>query len=287
MARRNPQGGYIIAAGEVAAFSVCAQSWDLLWNKSSKRSLPLVHEHSESAQGQLLHEEWASFFEQSLELSGLIRYLAVLICIVSVFFIFLPSERQPLSNLFSLSLSSKGLQLIVLVSIAFWLVRKFIREGSKKRRQAGFESQEIAVAMEGSTFLPEREYISEQQGLAGRPDALLKEGELTIPVERKPLAKKLRDRYVVQLLIYMRLVEEFEGQRPPYGYLFLGKNCRRVKVVNSEKRQAWVDDMLVQMRGILDGGVPSPTPHPMKCSKCKARDRCSSRLDVTSTDVSP
>lgn len=287
MARRNPRGGYIIAAGEVAAFSVCPQSWDLLWNKRSKGSRPLVHDHSESVHGQLLHEEWSNFFEQSLELSGLIRYLAVLICIVSVFFIFLPSERQPLSNLFSLSLSSKGLQLLVLVSIAFWLVRKFLREGSIKRRQAGFENQEIAVAIEGSTFLPEREYISEQQGLAGRPDALLKEGELIIPVERKPLAKKLRDRYVAQLLIYMRLVEEFEGRRPPYGYLFLGKNCRRVRVVNSEKRQAWVEGMLVRMRAILDGDKPNPTPHPMKCSRCKARDRCSSRLDVISDGVSP
>jgi CRISPR-associated protein Cas4 len=114
--------------------------------------------------------------------------------------------------------------------------------------------------------------------LAGRPDALVKEHDYVIPVERKPLAKKLRDRYVVQLLIYMRLVEEFEGVRPPHGYLLLGPSCRRIKVVNSESKQQWVDSLIREMRGILEGMEPRAAPHEKKCRKCEARERCDSKV---------
>jgi CRISPR/Cas system-associated exonuclease Cas4 (RecB family) len=92
------------------------------------------------------------------------------------------------------------------------------------------------------------------------------------------LAKKLRDRYVAQLLIYMRLVEEFEGVRPPHGYLLLGPQCRRVKVVNSSAKQEWVDGLLQEMRRVLEGGNPSPKPHPKKCSRCEVQARCSARM---------
>lgn len=279
MARRNPRGGFTIAAGEVAAFSVCPQAWDLLWNKASKGVPREGLTSPESTKGQALHEEWSGFFEQSVELSSLIRYLAVLICVVSVFFIFLASDGRPISRFFELSFSSRGVQVLILIAIAFWLVRVFLREFSRKKRQAGFEKTEIALAIDGSDLLPEREYVSEIQGLAGRPDALMREGAYVIPIERKPLAKKLRDRYVAQLIVYMRLVEEFEGQRPPHGYLFLGQNCRRVKITNSDKRQEWVEKMLKDMQNVLAGNPPVPSPHPRKCAKCEARNRCASRAD--------
>jgi CRISPR/Cas system-associated exonuclease Cas4 (RecB family) len=118
--------------------------------------------------------------------------------------------------------------------------------------------------------------------LAGKPDALVKEEEFFLPVERKPLAKKLRDRYVAQLLVYMRLVEEFEGAKPPHGYLLLGPKCRRVKVQNSPQKQQWVDSMIREMRLILDGSEATAQPHPSKCAKCDVRHRCPSRLDSSS-----
>jgi CRISPR/Cas system-associated exonuclease Cas4 (RecB family) len=101
-----------------------------------------------------------------------------------------------------------------------------------------------------------------------------------IPVERKPLAKKLRDRYVAQLLVYMRLVEEFEGTRPSKGYLLLGPECRRITIENSEARQRWLGTLLEQMRRVLDGGEARATPHPAKCSKCDVRSRCPAAADA-------
>ncbi len=168
---------------------------------------------------------------------------------------------------------------MVLAAITFLVIRSFSKAARKRHRDTGFSLNEVAIAMEGSSIVPSREYISIAQGLAGKPDALVKEGEDLIPVERKPLAKKLRDRYVAQLVVYMKLVEEFEGHRPSKGYLLLGEDCRRITIENSEAKQKWVGTLISQMRKILDGEEARATPHPAKCSKCDVRHRCPSRVD--------
>jgi CRISPR-associated protein Cas4 len=273
VARVNPAGGYIIAAGEVSAFSVCPKAWHLLWHGVGKRDSG----NPNSLLGQRLHSDWSRFFEESLRLGTWIRYLAVLVCCMLVVFMAISSSRAPLNELFQLSLKNRGLQVVLLVIAALWLIRSFGKEATRKHEASGFSQSEVALAIDGGMLLPEREYVSERQGLAGKPDAIIREFDFVIPVERKPLAKKLRDRYVVQLLIYMRLVEEFEGIRPPHGYLLLGPACRRVKVVNSESKQRWVDSMIKEMRRVLHGAAPNPDPHPKKCDKCEVRERCEDR----------
>ena len=149
----------------------------------------------------------------------------------------------------------------------------------QKRREAGIDPGATTVSIDGSRTLPLRHYVSERQGLAGRPDALVYEEGFIIPVERKPLANKIRDRYIAQLLVYMRLIEEFEGKRPPYGYLILGKSCRKVKIENSPEKQAWLQKMIDDMQAILAGVPAKADPHPIKCRKCDLRESCQFRVD--------
>lgn len=279
MARRSPDGTYTIAAGEVSVFSVCPQSWHLKWNKREAESITT----SQSVLGQRLHRDWAQFFEESLKLSNWMKYLIILLCLMILVFIAVSSSRAPLHELFQLSWRNRGLQLVLLASTALWVIRSFGREALRRHEGAGFSPSDVTLAIDGSSILPDREYVSTRQGLAGRPDALIREEGKVIPVERKPLAKKLRDRYVVQMLVYLRLVEEFEGARPPHGYLLLGPKCRRIKIVNSETKQMWVSGLIAEMRRILDGGTPIPAPHPVKCAKCDVRTRCSARQDAETT----
>ena len=178
-----------------------------------------------------------------------------------------------------------GLELLLIVGASLWVIRAFVGAGRKRRAAAGFTQKERPVSVDGSTTLPAREYISPKQGLAGKPDALILENDFPVPVERKPLAKKLRDRYIAQLLVYMRLVEEFEGKKPPYGYLLLGPTCRRIRIENSQKRQAWLDRLLADMRKGLQGKGVKPTPHPIKCAKCDVKHRCSARGDLVSINA--
>ncbi len=249
-------------------------SWKLKWIDKTA-----TQKHSSVALGQELHKHWSVVFEESLLLGRWIRYLAVLITTAAVVFLLLHPPEVPLSGLLVVSFQNNGLQLVVLAAITFLVIRSFLKAARKRHRATGFSVDQVALAMEGSSILPAREYISEAQGLAGKPDALVREGDDLIPVERKPLAKKLRDRYVAQLVVYMRLVEEFEGRRPSKGYLLLGEKVRRVTIENTEAKQKWVGTLISQMRGILDGEEAQATPHPAKCSKCDVRHRCAARAD--------
>jgi CRISPR/Cas system-associated exonuclease Cas4 (RecB family) len=131
------------------------------------------------------------------------------------------------------------------------------------------------VSIEGSKSFPGKNYVSTQQGLAGKPDAIIEEHGYLIPVEIKPLAKKMRDRYIAQLLVYMRLVEEFEQKKPPYGYLILGKDSRKVRVDNTEARQRWLEEKLQAMRMIIANQKEAiAEPHPHKCANCLVKDSC-------------
>jgi len=188
--------------------------------------------------------------------------------------------RQFVSFLYgAAALDGRVVFLIVLIVISVIVLDGVFRSAEKSAEETGLAKDAVTVSIDGSKTVPVREYVSHRQGLAGRPDALILENGFIIPVERKPLAKKIRDRYVAQVLVYMRLVEEFEGKKPPYGYLILGPNCRRFKIENTPERQAWLQRMIDEMREVLEGGAAKPTPHPKKCRKCYMKDSCSFRVE--------
>lgn len=164
--------------------------------------------------------------------------------------------------------------LIVILSATAIVIDAVTGAIRRRRKAAGLSKNSAPVSIDGGSQIPPREYISVRQGLAGRPDAVVLEHGYFIPVERKPLARKIRDRYVAQLLVYMRLIEELEGKRPPYGYLILGPTCRQVRIDNTPQRQQWLQRYLDQMRAILHGAGALPTPHPEKCRRCDVRQHC-------------
>jgi len=180
------------------------------------------------------------------------------------------------------TLHSSTIVAVILVSISIIILDASLTGAARKREGAGVSKKAVTVSIDGSKTLPIRNYISDIQGLAGRPDALISEQGYIIPIERKPLARKLRDRYVAQLLVYMRLVEEFEGKRPPYGYLILGPNCRTFKIDNTPKRQQWLQEMLDAMRQTLNSGECTATPDRRKCSGCFVKEHCAFRADLVS-----
>lgn len=182
-------------------------------------------------------------------------------------------------------IASLDTQLVLLCVLLVFVVVVLDAVSFRARKQGsavGMTPGATAVSVDGSKSLPVRHYVSEIQGLAGRPDAVISEDGFIIPVERKPLARKIHDRYVAQILVYMRLIEEFEGKKPPYGYLLLGPNCRRFKVENTPERQAWLQKMIDEMRAIADGAAAKPSPHPRKCARCDVREVCAFRADMDS-----
>ena len=170
---------------------------------------------------------------------------------------------------------SSSLILFVFLVVTFVIVLDSLYTHSKQKvKQTGLSHKAVTVGVDGLKNLPTNTYVSDIQRIAGRPDAVIRENGYIIPVERKPLAKKIRDRYVAQLLVYMRLIEEFEGRKPPYGYLILGSQCKRVKIYNTPEKQAWLQRMLDDMQGILAGEHAKAVPEFQKCKKCSVSSHC-------------
>jgi CRISPR/Cas system-associated exonuclease Cas4 (RecB family) len=188
------------------------------------------------------------------------------------------------------SVDSSITMLVLLIVFAIIIVDLLLQRVQESAKATGIVLVKLrtkAVGIDGTKQNPVKDLISKELGLAGRPDAILREDGFLIPVEHKPMASKLRDRYVAQLLVYMRLIEEVEGVRPPYGYLVLGPSARRVKVTNSRQRQEWIDVKLNEMRAIMDGEPAKAEPHPKKCVSCRMRESCAFRADLPGKVTGP
>ena len=166
----------------------------------------------------------------------------------------------------------------ILIVSALIVLDAISKVASLRRKQAGIKFEQIKSALPGRNWLPARDFVSTKLSLAGKPDGLLLENGFTVPVEFKPMGKKVRDRYIIQMLVYLRLIEEFTGKRPPYGYLILGPKGKQIKIYNSEKKQIEIDNYLSQMRAIADekaSAIGDATEY--KCQSCKVNSQCQFR----------
>ena len=166
---------------------------------------------------------------------------------------------------------------ILLFSVAI-VADAVIGRIQKMRKLTGISRHMVIKSLDAGKFILSKEYISPKLGLAGKPDAIVLENKFYIPIERKAFGKRPRDRDIAQLLVYLRLVEECEGIRPPHGYIIMGPNAQRFKIDNTEARQIWLSGILDKMREIINGGECHPDPHPKKCPKCTVSSRCNFKI---------
>ena len=120
--------------------------------------------------------------------------------------------------------------------------------------------------------------VSHRYRLAGRPDRIVKRGAHYIREEKKP-GRKVYNAYRAQIGVYLLLIEEQYGVRPPYGVLVLGDG-RRVKIPNTDALRAWVlaiAERIRQHRERLDLPLPPPS-NPRQCRGCGQRHHCTVRL---------
>lgn len=85
MKKSKLTGKFIISAGEVGAFSVCAESWRLRTFKPK----PSTEASPSSRMGRRLHDEWVMNYEDSIALTkGSRILLSSLILAISLFILF-------------------------------------------------------------------------------------------------------------------------------------------------------------------------------------------------------
>lgn len=116
--------------------------------------------------------------------------------------------------------------------------------------------------------------------LRGRPDLLLRQGDVVIPVEIKT-GRTPREPYqghIFQLLAYCLLVEEHHGVRPPYGLIrYPGREFRiAFDQAREQELRALVQDIAQAKR--WSKGQRRSHQYPRRCAACGFRTHCDERL---------
>jgi CRISPR-associated exonuclease Cas4 len=135
------------------------------------------------------------------------------------------------------------------------------------RQRRGLGSGET-VALDDVTL------FSERLQLTGRPDRIVRQGELLIPEEWKS-SKRVSDGHRLQLGTYFLLIEEEYGVRPPFGVVVLGDGSR-VAVKNTEELRSKVlaiAEKIREHRRKIREEIPVRPPA-AKCRGCGQRRNC-------------
>ncbi len=137
----------------------------------------------------------------------------------------------------------------------------------KGRKLLGLSSGETVALDDVSLY-------SEELGLVGRPDRIVREREFLIPEEWKS-SKRVNDGHRLQLGTYFLLIEAEYGSRPPYGFVVLGDGSRH-RVENTEELRSKVLAIVEQIRErrrVLREEIPVEQPA-AKCRVCGQRENC-------------
>ena len=123
---------------------------------------------------------------------------------------------------------------------------------------------------------------SENYNLAGRPDYLIKEGNMRIPVEvktgRRPKAPFFS--HVLQIGAYCLLSEETFVGKPSCGQIRYGFDSDPHEVKWDSDLKALVIEKIEEMNDILKGNMEAHRNHKRvgKCNNCSRRKSCPERL---------
>ncbi len=147
------------------------------------------------------------------------------------------------------------------------------------RTRAKYELASGALVYVDSNREKPKLFVSTRYGLSGRPDAVLLEGDLHIPVEvktgrtpRGPLFS-----HILQIAAYCLLMEEEYGKAPPYGVIRYGDGSHDIEYNEDLKR------LVLQKMGEMRACVTKGAAHrnhsrPGKCVHCSRRSVCPERL---------
>lgn len=115
---------------------------------------------------------------------------------------------------------------------------------------------------------------SEQLGLVGRPDHVVRIGGRYVPVEQKPGAPRLHASHALQVGALCLLIAETYRSRPPHGIVVLARGRRHRVDFDRALEERVLRTVSEQRRVLAHGQAPPPRWVPGKCTHCGYRSRC-------------
>jgi CRISPR/Cas system-associated exonuclease Cas4 (RecB family) len=138
--------------------------------------------------------------------------------------------------------------------------------GARRRRLGIAPGGRLVATDDSRDGLPT--LSSPRLGLVGRPDELVRVGEVLIPVEHKPRAQRAQASHHLQLAAQCALVADVFGVRPPYGVLVLADGEPR-EVPFTRELEARLLETTTRMRALLAAGdAPGRRWVAPKCQRC-------------------
>ncbi len=165
-----------------------------------------------------------------------------------------------------------GLLLVGVALVLFWL-------SARQRRASGLPAGKILYQDTGLWHKVEKPLFDPQLNLTGKPDYLVEQDGVWIPVEVKsrPAPPAPFDSHIYQLAAYALLVTHTRGARPPYG--IIRYRDRSYVIDFTPELETNLLNLLGDMRSQERGGPPDRShAEATRCARCGYRSACDQRL---------
>jgi len=166
-----------------------------------------------------------------------------------------------------------------LIIFLFLLAIIFFWQSGKQRREAGLPGGRVIYTDTGGWGAVERPLYYSPLKLTGKPDYLVRQNEILIPVEVKSgrAPESPYDSHIFQLASYCLLVEKTYGKRPPYGIIHY--NDRNFAVDYTPDLEFALMDLLADMRrDEIRDDVDRSHEQAARCARCGFRNLCDQSL---------
>ena len=271
----------IISASEMERFGYCPLSWYLDLEGIDAEGDEVhsgVEKHKEmgdSLKSLLVEEEKSR--ETSTTLMTVVAMIMTLVTLALV--ILLISSDQLRQNLgFILLIIGIGWMLVA----SFFLYKLLVSTEKVDKLREDYKLGETDIETPDGLTKETPLLKSIEHNLAGRPDYLIKEDEIRIPVEvktgRRPRAPFFS--HVLQIGAYCLLSEETFQRKPTHGQIRYGFDNEPHDVKWNSDLRALVLEKLEDMNDILKGKTEAHRNHKRvgKCNSCSRRKGCPERL---------
>jgi CRISPR-associated exonuclease Cas4 len=166
---------------------------------------------------------------------------------------------------------------LIVLALLLWLL------SARLRKDSGLPEGDVIYSDTGAWQRNAQTLFSERHQLSGKPDYLVRDGDLVVPVEVKSAAApaRPRDGHVLQLAAYCLLVEAQLGATVRRGIIQYAD--RRFVIDYTPALEARLLSTLNAMRADLDAGRAARShKQPGRCRSCGVRQACDENLFVDS-----
>jgi len=162
---------------------------------------------------------------------------------------------------------------IFLLFLAIFL----FRESSRRRKVAGLPGGKIIYSDTSTWDSVQRPLYDNDLDLSGKPDYLISQNDLIIPVEVKSsrISQAPYDSHIFQLAAYCRLVHAEYGARPTHGILRYSN--RTFKIDYTHELESELLDLINEMKSRKQRNRSHSSPQ--RCFRCGFQSNCDQRLN--------